>query len=64
MINFKEFLTAIAIFNNRIQNSEELKFKFLFKVYDSDSDGLIGREELYNVLKMLISDNLTIADLQ
>eukprot|EP00347_Sterkiella_histriomuscorum_P017614 403348664 len=71
MIDFKEFVRALSIFNdkqtqqqNQQQNSEEEKIRFLFNVYDIDSDGLISQEELKQVLKQLVGTSLSDLQLQ
>mmetsp|Transcript_24180 Transcript_24180/g.23762 ORF Transcript_24180/g.23762 Transcript_24180/m.23762 type:complete len:105 (+) Transcript_24180:255-569(+) len=68
-IDFKEFLQALATFSGRNPSSnppkrEEDQVSFLFRVYDTDADGLIGKEELYTVLKSLVQKSLTEDQLQ
>eukprot|EP01126_Amoeba_proteus_P017785 TRINITY_DN1872_c0_g1_i17.p1 TRINITY_DN1872_c0_g1~~TRINITY_DN1872_c0_g1_i17.p1 ORF type:complete len:115 (-),score=33.35 TRINITY_DN1872_c0_g1_i17:38-382(-) len=41
-----------------------LKFQVAFKVYDMDGDGLISNGELFQVLKMMVGENLTDVQLQ
>ena len=42
MVDFKEFVKALAAFNNKQSNNEEERINFLFRIYDIDGDGLIG----------------------
>lgn len=35
-----------------------------FKIYDIDNDGFISNKELFEVLKMMVGNNLTDAQLQ
>lgn len=45
-------------------NDEEKKLIFAFKIYDIDEDGYITNGELFNVLKMMVGNNLTDMQLQ
>ena len=45
------------------QNVSPIYSKVLFKVYDIDGDGLIGKEELFVILKSLVT-NTTNAQLE
>ena len=40
------------------QNSKEAKLQFLFSIYDRDKDNKINKEELLNILNMLVGANL------
>jgi serine/threonine-protein phosphatase 2B regulatory subunit len=40
-----------------IENEEE-KIKFVFKIYDMNGDGYISNGELFQVIKMMVGDNL------
>jgi Ca2+-binding EF-hand superfamily protein len=44
VVDFKEFLKALATFHksNQAANKEEEKLRFLFKVFDSDGDGMLS----------------------
>ncbi|CDW71952.1 calcineurin subunit b [Stylonychia lemnae] len=68
MIDFKEFVRALSVFNKQEQNasasSEDEKIRFLFNVYDIDGDGLISQDELKVVLKQLVANSLTDTQLQ
>jgi serine/threonine-protein phosphatase 2B regulatory subunit len=55
-VNFKTFITFLSVFSH--QASKEEKLKFAFKIYDEKDDGIIDREELFNVLKMMVGNNL------
>jgi len=62
-IDFKEFVQGLALFV--VKNSDrDQKLKFLFSVYDLDGDGLIGNDELFTVLKMMVGSNLKDHQLQ
>jgi serine/threonine-protein phosphatase 2B regulatory subunit len=39
-------------------NDEEAKLKFAFKIYDIDEDGFISNGDLFQVLKMMVGNNL------
>ena len=61
-IQFSEFIQALATFTNK--DNLEGKLKFLFQVYDMDNDGFISNGELFQVLKMMVGNNLTDIQLQ
>lgn len=61
-VNFKEFISALSVFNSQ-SNSQE-KLEFAFKVYDIDNDGFISNGELFTVLKMMVGNNLSDTQLQ
>ena len=58
-ISFEEFVTGLS---QLYSNDEEAKIRFAFKVYDNDEDGYITNGDLFNVLKMMVGENLN--DLQ
>eukprot|EP01127_Copromyxa_protea_P006868 TRINITY_DN16811_c0_g1_i1.p1 TRINITY_DN16811_c0_g1~~TRINITY_DN16811_c0_g1_i1.p1 ORF type:complete len:181 (+),score=53.17 TRINITY_DN16811_c0_g1_i1:50-592(+) len=61
-IQFSEFIKALSIFSDK--GNKEGKLQFAFKVYDMDGDGFISNGELFQVLKMMVGDNLTDVQLQ
>eukprot|EP00300_Choanocystis_sp_HF-7_P023909 c25297_g1_i1.p1 GENE.c25297_g1_i1~~c25297_g1_i1.p1 ORF type:complete len:177 (+),score=49.52 c25297_g1_i1:41-571(+) len=61
-IDFVEFVTTLHTFSD--QSNNEAKLQFMFRVYDMDNDGFIGNGELFQVLKMMVGDNLTERQLQ
>jgi len=62
-LDFKEFVKGLAMFT--MKNVErEKKLKFLFSIYDMDSDGYISNSELFTVLKMMVGSNLKDTQLQ
>lgn len=64
-INFRQFMRVLARFRptkkNRTtkMNSKEDKLRFAFKMYDLDNDDKISREELMNVLHMMVGSNIS-----
>ncbi|XP_059105494.1 calcineurin B homologous protein 3 isoform X2 [Peromyscus eremicus] len=64
-INFEDFLTIMSYFRpidttlgeEQVEMSRKEKLKFLFHMYDSDSDGRITLEEYRNVVEELLSGN-------
>jgi len=54
-VDFNEFIQGLL--NLSINNDNEAKLKFAFKIYDLDKDGFITKLELYKVLKMMIGNN-------
>ena len=61
-IDFKAFVKALATFNDK--GNEDEKIKFLFKVYDIDGDGYIAKDELFVILKSLVGNSLSNAQLE
>jgi len=61
-IEFKEFISALATFSDK--GNKEGKLRFAFQVYDIDGDGYISNGELFQVLKMMVGNNLTEVQLQ
>ncbi|CAL1529418.1 unnamed protein product [Lymnaea stagnalis] len=65
-VNFREFMRVLARFRpvkknaqkNKLNDREE-KLKFAFKMYDLDGDDLISRDELLNVLHMMVGANIS-----
>ena len=57
-IDFKEFVKALALFHTPHPTSEEDKLAFLFRMYDTDGDGLLSQEEIRSVLKQLVGSSL------
>ncbi|KAI9477342.1 Calcineurin subunit B [Coemansia sp. RSA 989] len=61
-VDFKEFITGLSTFSSK--GDKEEKLRFAFKIYDMDRDGFISNGELFLVLKMMVGNNLTPAQLQ
>jgi Ca2+-binding EF-hand superfamily protein len=47
-----------------VKGEKEAKLKFAFKIYDMDRDGFITNAELFQVLKMMVGNNLKDTQLQ
>ncbi|XP_077895230.1 calcineurin B homologous protein 3 isoform X4 [Ictidomys tridecemlineatus] len=64
-IDFEDFLTIMSYFRpidttlgeEQVELSRKEKLRFLFHMYDSDSDGRITLEEYRNVVEELLSGN-------
>ncbi|KAF7238462.1 Calcineurin B-likeous protein 3 [Varanus komodoensis] len=64
-INFEDFLTIMSNFRpiemnmdeEQLQRFRKQKLKFLFHMYDADSDGKITLQEYRNVVKEMLSGN-------
>ncbi|XP_036596843.1 calcineurin B homologous protein 3 isoform X2 [Trichosurus vulpecula] len=64
-INFEDFLTIMSYFRpietnmdeEQVEHCRKEKLRFLFHMYDSDSDGRITLEEYRNVVEELLSGN-------
>ena len=61
-LSFLEFIHGLATLSPG--TSEEDKLKFAFKIYDNDEDGFISPNDLFIVLKMMVGNNLSDANLQ
>jgi len=55
-VDFKEFIQGISQFS--VKGDKETKLRFAFKIYDMDRDGYISNGELFQVLKMMVGNNL------
>ncbi|CEM08560.1 unnamed protein product [Vitrella brassicaformis CCMP3155] len=61
-VSFVEFLVGLAKLTAGTDESE--KIKFAFEVYDINKDGYISNGELFQVMKMMVGNNLTDQQLQ
>ncbi|XP_045696878.1 calcineurin subunit B type 2 [Phyllostomus hastatus] len=55
-VNFEEFIMGTSQFS--VKGDEEKKLRFAFSIYDMDKDGYISNGELFQVLQMMVGDNL------
>lgn len=53
--NFRQFAELIAVFSHRA--SPQSKREFLFRVYDMDGDGVLGRNDLTQVMQLLLGEH-------
>ncbi|XP_012878729.1 PREDICTED: calcineurin subunit B type 2 [Dipodomys ordii] len=56
VVDFREFIMGASQFS--VKGAEEEKLRFAFRIYDIDNDGFISNGELFQVLKMMVGDNL------
>jgi Ca2+-binding EF-hand superfamily protein len=63
-INFREFVNGMSLFSENSQEQRMGILKFAFRIYDMDNDGFISNGELFQVLKLMVADNLTDTELQ
>ncbi|XP_010612640.1 calcineurin subunit B type 2 [Fukomys damarensis] len=61
-VDFKEFIIGISHFS--VKGNVEQKLRFAFRIYDIDEDGYISNGELFQVLKMMVGENLSNWELQ
>jgi len=61
-VDFKEFIEGVSQFS--VRGDKDSKLKFAFKIYDMDKDGFISNGELFQVLKMMVGNNLKDTQLQ
>ena len=68
-VDFIEFIEGVSQFSVKGDKDSKLKcklffndfstiFSVAFKIYDMDKDGYISNGELYQVLKMMVGNNL------
>ncbi|KAL9953561.1 hypothetical protein ACROYT_G040998 [Oculina patagonica] len=57
-----EFIEGVSQFS--VKGDKESKLKFAFMIYDMDNDGFISNGELFQVLKMMVGNNLKETQLQ
>ncbi|CAD7093484.1 unnamed protein product [Hermetia illucens] len=64
-VNFRQFMRVLSHFRpirknkQNKYNSREEKLRFAFKMYDLDNDGVISRDELLNILHMMVGANIS-----
>ncbi|GFR52184.1 hypothetical protein Agub_g14721 [Astrephomene gubernaculifera] len=61
-LNLEEFTQALEYFG-KLEDEEE-QYKFAFRLYDTDKDGLISSDELFDVLHMLLGNTYPDAQLE
>ncbi|KAK9981457.1 hypothetical protein ABG768_000988 [Culter alburnus] len=61
-VDFKEFIEGVSQFS--VKGDKEQKLRFAFRIYDMDKDGYISNGELFQVLKMMVGNNLKDTQLQ
>lgn len=61
-ISFVEFITGLASISTNANDEEKMRFAFM--IYDCDSDGYVSNGDLFNVLKIMIGNNLNDVQLQ
>jgi len=61
-VDFKEFIQGVSQFS--VKGDKDTKLKFAFRIYDMDNDGYISNGELFQVLKMMVGNNLKDTQLQ
>nr|XP_029509924.1 calcineurin subunit B type 1-like [Oncorhynchus nerka] len=61
-VDVKEFIEGVSQFS--VKGDKESKLRFAFRIYDMDKDGYISNGELFQVLKMMVGNNLKDTQLQ
>ncbi|XP_045418126.1 calcineurin subunit B type 2 [Lemur catta] len=61
-VDLQEFIRGTSQFS--VKGDEEQKLRFAFSVYDIDKDGYISNGELFQVLKMMVGNNVRDWELQ
>ncbi|XP_012493742.1 PREDICTED: calcineurin subunit B type 2 [Propithecus coquereli] len=61
-VDFQEFIRGTSQFS--LKGVEEQKLRFAFSIYDMDKDGYISNGELFQVLKMMVGNNMRDWELQ
>ncbi|VVC34384.1 Hypothetical protein CINCED_3A009399 [Cinara cedri] len=62
IFSFLEFIQGVSQFS--VKGDKESKLRFAFRIYDMDNDGYISNGELFQVLKMMVGNNLKDTQLQ
>ncbi|KAB0391671.1 hypothetical protein E2I00_008663, partial [Balaenoptera physalus] len=57
-----KFIEGVSQFS--VKGDKEQKLRFAFRIYDMDKDGYISNGELFQVLKMMVGNNLKDTQLQ
>ena len=50
--------------NNKTNSNLSFSIHFTFRIYDMDNDGFVSNGELFQVLKMMVGNNLKDTQLQ
>lgn len=60
VVDFGEFLKALATFHksNQAPQRDEDKLRFLFRVFDQDGDGLLSQAEMRAIVKKIVNNQL------
>jgi len=64
MVNFRDFMATLAIFrpmskkHSNNLNTREKKLQFVFSLYDIDKDGVISKQELLQVLRLMVGTKI------
>ncbi|CAK8693178.1 calcineurin B homologous protein 1-like [Clavelina lepadiformis] len=65
-LNFRQFMRTLAHFRpctpktpHEALNSRDNKLRFVFSMYDYDHDNKISKEELLQILKLLVGSNIS-----
>ncbi|KAM6940415.1 calcineurin subunit B type 1b [Xenentodon cancila] len=61
-VDFLEFIEGVSKFS--LKGNKQQRLHFAFRIYDMDKDGFISNGELFQVLKMMVGNNLKDAQLQ
>ncbi|OAF68901.1 Calcineurin B [Intoshia linei] len=65
-INFREFINVISTFrtydnmeSHECEKNKNKKLKFIFDIYDVSSDNLIDRQDITNILNLMVGSTLS-----
>lgn len=61
---YHHFYVQTSVSDINLQGDKESKLRFAFRIYDMDNDGYISNGELFQVLKMMVGNNLKDTQLQ
>lgn len=62
IVSLNNLLEEFVVF--LLKGDKESKLRFAFRIYDMDNDGFISNGELFQVLKMMVGNNLKDTQLQ
>jgi len=61
-VNFRQFVSLLSVFSATAPKHE--KIDFAFRIYDVDNDGVISLNDLVDLLRMMVGNNLDTATLE